>query len=116
MNPGGVVRHLGERNFEEPSQSFVNICLKLKKENLDWSENQVFEAALETYQPPYSVSRANTGERFQDAEEEEASKRHGRKHPTVSAQSLLSLFKEAKEQQEQKESAAGSKTDDNDKV
>jgi len=108
QNPGGVARVLGDRNYQEHSHSFVNICFELEKTRPDWDKDQVFNSAVEKYrdQVPYLTDPKRTGEGgVQDESEVDAlneriaSRRHDRKPPIISAQSLLSLFKEAKEQQ-----------------
>ncbi|CAL8094866.1 unnamed protein product [Orchesella dallaii] len=111
LNPGGVARVLGDRNFQEHSQSFVKICLDLEKLNPDWANDKIFDSAVDKYKSelPYLVDRKRGSGEDGDVEgseaadrlnEDRAAKRHGRKTPVISAQSLLSLFKEAKEQQE----------------
>lgn len=110
LNPGGTPRNLSDRNFEEPSKPFVDDCLKLKKENPGWSDSEVFDTAASNYRPAFSRdSRAHTYEADVEEALAMASKRHGRKTPTVSAQSLLSLFKEAQEQQQKKTDSVSTK-------
>ncbi|ODM99914.1 28S ribosomal protein S23, mitochondrial [Orchesella cincta] len=122
LNPGGVPRVLGDRNFQEHSQSFIKICLELEKSSPDWEKDKIFDAAVEKYkdQIPYLLDRKRiSGDRFDAADTSEgdalneatASKRHGRKPPIISAQSLLSLFKEAKEKQEKEADQSETKTD-----
>jgi len=107
LNPGGVPRVVGDRNFQDHSQSFVKICLELEKTNSDWDKDKIFESAVEKYKNelPYFLDRKTaTGDVEEgleaDTNEAAASQRHGRRPPVISAQSLLSLFKEAKEEQE----------------
>jgi len=108
LNPGGMPRKLGDKNFEEPTQPFITSCLELKKTNPDWNDDQIFEAAAEKYSASRTFTIRNPSQQQQEGvdgdgdamEESAAVRRHGRKTPTITAQSLLTLFKEAKEKQE----------------
>lgn len=101
-NPRGIARNLTDRNFEEPSQPFVKTCMEIASSRPEWNDSQVFEAALEKHNFN-RVQNASSEPQFHsdtdDIGETQASRRQGRKIPTVTAQSLLSLFKEAKEEQ-----------------
>jgi len=108
-NPGGMPRNLSGKNFEEPTQPFVNSCLELKKSHPDWDDNKIFEAAAEKYGSGRTFEMKNSMQNQPSREDDimdeaNAAKNHGRKHPVITAQSLLSLFKEAKEEQEKRKS------------
>lgn len=110
-NPGGIVRNFSDRNFEDPSQPFVKICLELMKNNRDWSETQVLETAIANYNPSYLTNQGSDG-KFENIAEDVVPQRIGRKSSTtITAHSLLSLFKEAKEQQKQSKADEGDKDD-----
>jgi len=113
-NPGGMARNLASERIEDASMQFVEKYNAIQTQHPDWAHSEIVETVSRDFNVGFASrerdreqgSSASQTDRDIDQEATENDPREGARRGTkrtiVTAETLLSMFKEAKLKSEQK--------------